>query len=103
MGGKEAMIFLFYLFLRTINLSEVSLIIAAPFTTLLLRVYQQSHYKALFSGVYNLVRRILFLAKTLLGQCLHLRQFILNVKHKGKMLPLLNRVRERLGTFWVQS
>lgn len=54
MGGKEAMIFLFYLCLRTINLSEVPLIIAAPFTTLLLRVYQQSHYKPLFSGVYRL-------------------------------------------------
>lgn len=52
MGGKEAMIFLFYLCLRTINLSEVSLIIAAQFTTLLLRVYQQSHYKPpIFRGL----------------------------------------------------
>lgn len=84
MGGKEAMIFLFYLCLRTINLSEVSLIIAAPFTTLLLRVYQQSHYKPLFSGVYNLVRRILFQTKTSLGQCLHLRQLFKNVKHRRK-------------------
>lgn len=84
MGGKEAMIFLVYLCLRTINLSEVSLIIAAPFTTLLLRVYQQSHYKPLFSGFYNLVRRIVFRAKTWLGQCLHLRPFFFNVKHKGR-------------------
>lgn len=52
MGGKEAMIFLFYLCLRTINLSEVSLIIAAQFTTLLLKVYQQSHYKPpIFRGL----------------------------------------------------
>lgn len=87
MGGKEAKIFLFYLCLRTINLSEVPLIIAALFTTLLLRVYQQSHYKPLFSRVYNLVRRILFQAKTSLGQCLYLRLFFFfffSVKHKGK-------------------
>lgn len=68
MGGKEAMIFLFYLCLRTINLSEVSLIIAAPFTMLLLRVYQQSHYNPpYFQGFITRLEEMCFRQKLCWG------------------------------------